>query len=118
MTSIVLIPAYKPDQRLVSLVKDLCKFKSLNLLIINNGNQSEYLNYFESISRFNKVSVLNIKKNQGKGFGNIVINYIINQANNKPVKLSVLKGNPAKKLYESLGFIVINENEQEWFMQT
>ena len=69
MTSIVLIPAYKPDQRLVSLVKDLCKFKSLNLLIINNGNQSEYLNYFESISRFNKVSVLNIKKNQGKGFG-------------------------------------------------
>lgn len=55
---------------------------------------------------------------QGKGFGNIVINYIINQANNKPVKLSVLKGNPAKKLYESLGFIVINENEQEWFMQT
>lgn len=55
---------------------------------------------------------------QGKGLGKIVINHIINQANNKPVKLSILKGNPAKKLYESLGFKVINENEQEWFMQT
>jgi len=55
---------------------------------------------------------------QGKGLGKIVINYIINQADKKLVKLSVLKGNPAKKLYESLGFKVIDENEQEWFMQT
>jgi len=57
-------------------------------------------------------------KYQGKGLGKIVINHLINQANKKPVKLSVLKGNPAKILYESLGFKIIDENKQEWFMQT
>jgi len=57
-------------------------------------------------------------KFQGKGLGGAVIQNILNLANTKPVKLSVLKGNPAKKLYERLGFKVINENHQEWFMQT
>ena len=69
MSNIVMIPAYKPDQRLVSLVKELSKYEQLNILVINNGNRIEYLNYFDVISTLKKVSVLNIKKNQGKGFG-------------------------------------------------
>jgi len=69
MSTIVLIPAYKPDQRLVSLVKELSKNEQLSILVINNGNKIEYLNYFDSISTLKKVSVISIKKNQGKGFG-------------------------------------------------
>jgi len=69
MLNIVLIPAYKPDQRLVSLIRDLSKYEHLSFLVINNGNKKEYLNYFESISIFKKVSILDIKSNKGKGFG-------------------------------------------------
>ena len=69
MTNIVLIPAYKPDQRLISLCNELSKIEYLNLLVINNGNNDEYLNYFDSISSLNRVSILHLNKNQGKGFG-------------------------------------------------
>lgn len=69
MPNIILIPAYKPDQRLISLIKELSKVEYLSMLVINNGNTNQYLNYFESISRFKKVSILNLKKNKGKGFG-------------------------------------------------
>ena len=69
MSNIVLIPAYRPDQRLVSLVNELSKYEQLSILVINNGNRIEYLNYFKSISTLKKVSILNINKNQGKGFG-------------------------------------------------
>ena len=62
MPNIILIPAYKPDQRLISLIKELSKVEYLSMLVINNGNTNQYLNYFESISRFKKVSILNLKK--------------------------------------------------------
>jgi len=57
-------------------------------------------------------------KYQGKGLGKIVIKKIIKKADTKQVKLSVLKGNPAIKLYEKLGFKVTREESNEWYMTT
>jgi len=46
---------------------------------------------------------------QRKGYGRQVIRAVINEAGSKPVTLSVLKINPARSLYERLGFIVTGE---------
>ncbi|QEI07544.1 GNAT family N-acetyltransferase [Pigmentiphaga aceris] len=53
---------------------------------------------------------------QGRGLGAKVIQALIAQARKDglPVTLSVLKGNPAKRLYERLGFVVFAETEHEF----
>ncbi|MNL57243.1 ribosomal-protein-alanine N-acetyltransferase [compost metagenome] len=56
---------------------------------------------------------------QGKGIGKKMIQSIIDKASslNLPVELSVLKNNKAKQLYISLGFKIINENEDSFIMK-
>jgi ribosomal protein S18 acetylase RimI-like enzyme len=39
------------------------------------------------------------------------------QADALPVMLKVLKGNPAKRLYDRLGFEIIGEDEKEFHMR-
>ena len=56
---------------------------------------------------------------QGKGVGRKLIERLLSEAAaaGASVKLSVLKGNPAKKLYEQLGFRVVREGAKEYFMR-
>ncbi len=56
---------------------------------------------------------------QGRGLGGKIVESVIGQANQagQPVTLTVLKPNPAKKLYERLGFIVTSEDEVRFFMK-
>jgi ribosomal protein S18 acetylase RimI-like enzyme len=53
---------------------------------------------------------------QGRGIGAAVIQTLIDRAREDglPVTLSVLKGNPARRLYERLGFRVVSEDEHEY----
>ena len=57
---------------------------------------------------------------QGQGLGTTIIQYIITDAarRRKPVFLRVLKVNPAKRLYEHLGFSVVEETETHFHMST
>ena len=57
---------------------------------------------------------------QSKGIGTGIINRIIANGTqkNKPVCLQVLKVNPARQLYESLGFSVIEETNTHYKMST
>ncbi|HTE42756.1 MAG TPA: GNAT family N-acetyltransferase [Steroidobacteraceae bacterium] len=56
---------------------------------------------------------------QGKGIGEQILRELIEQAGARslPVTLSVLKANPAKRLYERLGFVVEGEDAHEYFMR-
>jgi len=54
---------------------------------------------------------------QNLGLGKRVIKQILDGSRSKVVELSVLKSNPAKKLYERLGFIIIGEDEYEFCME-
>lgn len=56
---------------------------------------------------------------RGLGLGKSIINGVLKEAfsQNASVKLSVFKGNPAKKLYESLGFKTYLETETAYEMQ-
>jgi len=54
---------------------------------------------------------------QGRGFGNSVIKQILDNSKSKPVELSVLKSNPARRMYERLGFKVTGKDEYEFYME-
>jgi orotate phosphoribosyltransferase len=57
---------------------------------------------------------------QRKGIGTLVIKSIVARSlqKNKPVFLQVLKVNPARQLYESLGFSIIEETNTHYKMRT
>ncbi|BAJ02836.1 GNAT family N-acetyltransferase [Shewanella violacea] len=54
---------------------------------------------------------------QGQGLGKKVMQQVLTKAKNKAVELTVLKDNPALKLYQRLGFIITGEDEFEYHMQ-
>lgn len=56
---------------------------------------------------------------QGMGLGRRLIEPVLDRADAEgaPVTLSVLKGNPAQRLYTALGFIPVKETELEFEMR-
>lgn len=56
---------------------------------------------------------------QGQGFGEWIVKRVLAEARDAGVDvgLSVLKANPAKRLYERLGFRVVAESEFEYSMR-
>lgn len=56
---------------------------------------------------------------QGKGLGTRLMHDVIQQAHaaNAPLTLSVLRNNPARRLYESLGFMVTGSSDHEYSMK-
>jgi len=68
-----------------------------------------------------KVEIMQIQIHpvfQGKGFGRRILEQVIENSKPKLVELTVLKENPALKLYERLGFYITGEDQFEYFMQT
>jgi len=53
---------------------------------------------------------------QRRGYGTAVIQEILRAAAGQPVRLQVLKVNPARSLYERIGFVVSGETETHWQM--
>lgn len=60
-----------------------------------------------------------LPEQQGRGLGAAVIAHVIEEADahDFPVRLQVLKINPARRLYERLGFVVTGETETHWLMR-
>ena len=58
-------------------------------------------------------------KFQLQGIGTILLNDLIKRASSesKPIRLRVLKPNSARKFYEKLGFRIVEENDERYFLQ-
>jgi GNAT superfamily N-acetyltransferase len=56
---------------------------------------------------------------QGQGIGTKLIRALFNEADGRgvPVELRVLKVNPARRLYERLGFAMVGETETHYLMR-
>ena len=54
---------------------------------------------------------------QGKGMGRMLLQQVIEEAAGAGLKLSVLKANPARRLYERLGFAIVDETTHEYVMR-
>ena len=83
--------------------------KDIGMLSLENREEDVFLRAIEIYPDY-----------QGQGIGTAIIQKIIAQAalNMKPVFLQVLKVNPAKRLYEHLGFSVVNETVTHFQMKT
>jgi len=62
--NVVLIPAYKPDERLIGLVEQL-KEKGFKILIVNDGSGEKYRDVFDKAAAYAKV--IHLPENTGKG---------------------------------------------------
>jgi ribosomal protein S18 acetylase RimI-like enzyme len=64
-------------------------------------------------------SILILPEHQNKGIGSLIISKITEQAQQQghSVTLQVLKVNPARRLYERLGFIIEGETDTHFKMR-
>lgn len=60
------------------------------------------------------LSIAIAPSHQRRGLGTALIGQVIDEAAGVPVWLQVLKVNPARALYERLGFVVIGETSTHW----
>lgn len=64
MQTVAVIPAYKPDEKLVALVKEL-KENNFDILVVDDGSGEEYSYFFECAAEY--ATVLHNPHNMGKG---------------------------------------------------
>ena len=62
---IILIPAYEPDNKLISLVNELSN-ENINILIVDDGSGLSYKNIFDKCKEY--ADVISYKTNKGKGY--------------------------------------------------
>lgn len=65
----ILIPAYEPDQRLITLMASLKDYPYGPVIIVNDGSGKSYDSIFTAAGRYDHVIVLKHKQNKGKGAG-------------------------------------------------
>ena len=63
----VLIPSYKPDDKLVAYVKSLREASLGKIVIVDDGSGADYRAVFDAIPQDDTVTVLHYEPNQGKG---------------------------------------------------
>lgn len=64
---VILIPAYEPDSKLISLIKDLTEKKYTKILVVDDGSTVKSDNVFKEIAQYNNVRLIRHYVNQGKG---------------------------------------------------
>ena len=89
-------------------------------IIIINGERAGLLKVIKEGEEWELCQVQINGKYQKQGIGNLIISEIIIEARQKgaQLKLNVLKTNPAKRLYDRLGFVVTKEGEYFYEMRT
>ena len=69
MHNFLIIPAYKPNNRLLTLIKLLENENNLKILVVNNGNTEKYNELFDKIAKYTNTEIVLVKENIGKGHG-------------------------------------------------
>lgn len=67
MNTIVVLPSFNPDEKLVETVKGLIDEKFKKIVIVDDGSKSELQKYFDGVALFPEVEILRHACNKGKG---------------------------------------------------
>lgn len=95
-------------------------FKDATYQIILYKNQpAGRLYLWESETEIRVIDISLLPRFQGKGIGTKILKDIIksSEAKNKMVTLHIIPGNPARKLYDKLGFIHIRDTGIHQYME-
>lgn len=113
-----LLSSNLPVTKELTLERVLHQFEKSSIIVLND----EPIGLLKIDRNENNIEVMQIQidpNQQGKGIGKSILEDIIQEAivSQKPVSLSVLKTNKAQKLYTSLGFKIIDEDEHSYMMK-
>lgn len=88
-------------------------------IILQDGRSIGMFKVDRTAQPWRLVQILLASEAQGRGMGTALLCPLIAEAEScrATVALSVLKGNPAKRLYERLGFETVGEEPHAWNMQ-
>lgn len=88
-------------------------------LIWLDGQRAGLIKYFEAGSEITILQVQVHPEFQGQGIGKRAVERVQEEASalGSSVFLTVLKENPARRLYERLGFVTVGEDEFEFHMR-
>jgi ribosomal protein S18 acetylase RimI-like enzyme len=88
-------------------------------IIMLNENDIGLLKLDQSADPWDLIQIQIMPDFQGRGIGKQIISKVLGDArmHGVSVALSVLKGNPAMKLYDRLGFRVVAEKEHAFLME-
>ena len=88
-------------------------------IIMRNGADIGWLAASERASDIFLQQIYIVPAHQRRGIGTEVMQLLLTQWNaaGKPIVLAVLKNNPARRLYERLGFAVVGETETKFMMR-
>lgn len=95
----------------------LANFESAEIILLA-GTQVGLLKVVRDQDNWDLVQIQILPEKQGGGLGSSILKKLIDDAVQAQVSvsLSVLKVNPARRLYERLGFKIVGENEQAYDM--
>lgn len=107
-----------PTDRETTLGRILDQFDKAYIIFLNN----QPIGLLKINREDTNIDILQLQidpSQQGKGLGKMILTDILEEASakGKTASLSVLKTNKAQKLYLSLGFKTISEDEHSFFME-
>ncbi len=88
-------------------------------IVTVDGKDAGYLLLRDDEDALNLLAVVLLPRFQRRGIGTRIVREVIERATalGKPVQLGVLRPNPARRLYERLGFEVTEETEERFRMR-
>lgn len=94
---ILLIPAYEPDDKLITLVMQFKKSSDANILIVNDGSSISHNNIFNEVEKLGCI-VVGYTTNQGKGYAlKYGFQYILDNYSNENVVIADCDGQHSVK---------------------
>ena len=88
-------------------------------IVVVNGRDVGQLSVMDDENGVQISGVYILPEFQNQGLGTTILGDVIEEARKgrQPASLQVLKVNPARRLYERLGFVVVAENETHFQMR-
>ena len=88
-------------------------------IVVCDRADAGYIHLEQSDDVVTLVGIYIVASMRRRGLGAALIQTVIDdaRAEGKPVALRVLKPNPARRLYERLGFRIVHETPERYFMQ-
>lgn len=92
----------------------------LTQVIISDGIEVGMVTVKRQVDELYLGDIVILPEFQNQGIGSAVIKGVLRDANTEgvPVRLQVLKQNPAKGLYERLGFVIVTETQTHYIMRS
>jgi GNAT superfamily N-acetyltransferase len=88
-------------------------------VVVCDGADAGYLHLEQSAKVVTLAGIYLVPSMRRRGLGGAIIQRVIDEARDarKAVALRVLRPNPALRLYERLGFTIVRETPERYFMQ-